>query len=124
MRTILAVGLVAAAAIVAVSAPAQASCFYNQSSVNTVNVDLSCGVFCSAQWGVKKGDYNCKGGSGGTFRIYAPGQGAFLLKGVVDDRGYVTIHGSCETGITVKSWTANHGLRMETKTDGSGQPCN
>lgn len=122
MRTILAASLIAAAAVIA-AAPAQASCFYNQSNVTTVNVDLSCGIFCDAHWGVRKGDYNCKGGKGGDFRIFAPGQGAFLLKGVVDDHGYVTIHGSCETGITVKSWTANHGLRMETKTVGSGASC-
>lgn len=113
MRTILAAGLFAAAAAVSATAPAEAACFYNKSEASRIRVTLNCGIFCSNEWNIPKGDYNCRGGKGGTVKMLTPDGSGVVLTLPVHDHGYVTITGSCETGFTGQSWTEKHQLYSE-----------
>ncbi|MGC2854648.1 hypothetical protein ACM64Y_04165 [Novispirillum sp. DQ9] len=116
MRRILTAGLIAAATTFAAAAPAQSSCFYNKSDIKVTPVVLKCStLFCiDKKWEIPKGDYNCHAGKGGEFQVGAlKGSDIYFLNGWVRDHGYVTIHGSCRTGMTVKVWEADHKLLQE-----------
>ncbi|MFA7430895.1 MAG: hypothetical protein WCZ23_12115 [Rhodospirillaceae bacterium] len=118
MRTILTAGLIAAASVLAVAAPAQASCFYNKSEVPNLGVSMTCGLLCRNDWSIKSGDHACRGGKGGSFWVNGSGtspkaRDAFQLAGTVDNRGYVTVTGSCAKGIRVQVWRQDHSLSQD-----------
>lgn len=117
MRTILTAGLVAASALFAV-APAQASCFYNKSEVPNLGISMDCGLFCRNDWSIKAGDHACRGGKGGSFWVNGTGtspkaRDRFNLTGTVDNHGYVTVSGSCRSGIRVQVWREDHSLKQD-----------
>lgn len=116
MRTILNAALVAAAAFAAT--PAMASCFYNQSEVPNLGISMDCGIFCRNDWSIPKGGRSCRNGKGGSFWVNGEGtspkaRNSFILTGTVDDHGYVTVTGSCRTGIRVQVWRENHSLKQD-----------
>ncbi|MGC2854646.1 hypothetical protein ACM64Y_04155 [Novispirillum sp. DQ9] len=124
LPSILTAGLIAAAATIAAVAPAQASCFYNQSEVANIGVKLDCGWFCSNKWSIPKGDHNCRGGKGGPFWIDAVGKNdSFYLEGSVRDHGYVTVTGSCQAGIRAQIYAEDHSLRREVYAPGPLTDC-
>jgi len=113
----LAAGLITAA-VLAVAAPARAACFYNKSDVPNLGVSMTCGLFCRNDWSIKSGDHACRGGKGGDYWLNGTGtspkaRDSYNLSGMVDDHGYVTVTGSCATGIRLQSWSANHSLRQD-----------
>lgn len=123
MRKILIAGLMATATT-AIAAPAQASCFYNQSEMSIIGIKLDCGWFCSNEWKIRKGDYNCRGGEGGQFWADATGRNeGHYLSGDVEDHGYVTVTGSCATGIRVQVWSKDHRLRRDLSAPGPLGQC-